>query len=144
MRVLVPLAEGAEEMEAVIIVDVLRRAEWEVVMAGLSEGPITASRGVRLLPDVAWDAIDVFGFDMIVLPGGLGGTEVMSGDDRVLEAIRVFDADSDKWGAAVCAAPQVLQAAGVIGERFVTCHPGARANMQTGLLRDDRSQNAPR
>ena len=52
---LVPLADGAEEMEAVIIVDTLRRAGWEVTVAGLEPGPVTASRGVRLVPDTTWD-----------------------------------------------------------------------------------------
>jgi len=71
-RVLVPLANGCEELEAVTIIDLLRRAGIEVVVAGLADGPVTASRGVVLLPDCSLDAVIDDDFDMIALPGGIG------------------------------------------------------------------------
>ncbi|OCC27224.1 DJ-1/PfpI domain protein [Leptospira interrogans serovar Canicola] len=74
-KVLVPFAEGMEEMEAVIIVDVLRRAGIEVLSASLKEGPVKASRGIRILADTTLDEINFEDFDMIVLPGGGGGTK---------------------------------------------------------------------
>ena len=73
-RVLVPLAAGCEELEAVTIVDILRRAGIEVIIAGLVPGPVQASRGVILLPDVELDAVMQQEFDMVVLPGGMPGS----------------------------------------------------------------------
>ncbi len=122
-RVLVPLADGCEEMEAVILVDTLRRAEWSVTTAGLNPGTVTASRGVKLTPDTTWDAVRLADFDMIVLPGGNGGTQHLLVDERVLSALRDFHARG-KTLAAICAAPQVLHKAGVLDGKRATCYPG--------------------
>jgi 4-methyl-5(b-hydroxyethyl)-thiazole monophosphate biosynthesis len=119
---LVPIAEGSEEMEVVILVDVLRRAEWEVVMAAVGASPVACSRGVRLVPDMAWAETDPADFDLLVLPGGGPGTEVLARDPRVLETVRVFDAGG-KGIAAICAAPLVLQEAGILDGRRITSHP---------------------
>jgi 4-methyl-5(b-hydroxyethyl)-thiazole monophosphate biosynthesis len=127
-KALVPLANGCEEMEAVIIIDTLRRAGWEVVAVGLKPGPVTASRGVRLLPDTTWEDTDPASFDVVVLPGGNEGTENLSRDPRVLETLRAFH-EQGKRVAAICAAPLVLQAAGLLAGRRVTCHPGAAAQL---------------
>ena len=120
--VLVPLADGVEEMEAVILIDVLRRAGWNVVAAGLDDGPITASRRVRLLADQPWSAVNPLDFDVLAIPGGAGGVARLSIDGRVLAATREF-ARAGKWIAAVCAGPLVLQAAGLLAGRRVTCSP---------------------
>lgn len=122
-KVLVPLADGVEEMEAVISIDTLRRAEWEVVSVGLKEGTVTASRGVCIQPDTIWDDIDYKSFDVLLLPGGGGGVQLLAGDPRVLDAVRYFS-DERKWIAAVCAGPLVLQQAGILAGKKVTCHPG--------------------
>jgi len=135
--VLVPLARGVEEMEAVMIVDVLRRAQWTVVAAGLEDGPVTASRGVRLVPDRTWSDILPGRFDVLVLPGGGPGAERLAADERILNAIREFHA-AGKWMGAVCAAPLVLQAAGILGGRQVTCHPGVAAKLTATARLSDR------
>jgi 4-methyl-5(b-hydroxyethyl)-thiazole monophosphate biosynthesis len=122
-RVLVPLADGCEEIEAVTIIDTLRRGGVEVVAVGLHPGPVTASRGVRLLPDAEWPAQLPGAFDAIVLPGGGPGTERLLADPRVVEAVRSFHA-AGRWVAAICAAPQVLHKAGVLAGRRATCYPG--------------------
>lgn len=122
--VLIPLAEGCEEMEAVILVDVLRRAGIKVIMAGLhGDQAITASRGVRLLPDVALDdVLDEF-FDLVVLPGGLGGTEALRADTRIHQLIqRTYDQGG--LVGAICAAPLVLQDMGMLDHRTATAYPG--------------------
>lgn len=137
-RAVVAVANGAEEMEVVIVVDVLRRASWDVAVVGLDAGPVTASRGVRLVPDCAWDAVDVLSYDVMVLPGGMGGTDSLMADPRVLEAIRAFSERDDKWVAAICAAPRVLQAAGVLSGRTVTSHPSVREELTVPTLSDDR------
>ena len=121
-RALVPMTDGTEEMEAVIVIDTLRRAKWEVVAAGMKKGVITASRGVKIVPDAAWDEIDPSTFDVIVVPGGGKGVENMLSDGRVAKAVHNL-CGAGKIVAAVCAGPLVLQQAGVLAGRKVTCHP---------------------
>lgn len=121
--VLVPLAEGCEELEAVTVIDLLRRAGVEVVAAGLVEGPVRASRGMVLVPDTTLDAVLGRDFDMIVLPGGAGGTERLRADPRILELLQRM-AQQEKYTAAICAAPSVLAAAGLLEGRRATSYPG--------------------
>ena len=123
MKALVPVANGSEEMEAVIVIDVLRRAQWEVTCVGLDDRPIKASRGVVIVPDAAWDAIDPASYDLLVFPGGNQGSKNLRADARVLKAVREFDA-AGKTVAAVCAGPLILQEAGILAGREATCHPG--------------------
>ena len=123
-RVCVLVADGSEELETVAMVDVLRRAGAEVFLAGVAgERAVKASRGVGLVPDGAWNAAAADGYDALVVPGGMGGVEAIGAEGSVLEALRRFAA-ADKWVAAICAGPQVLDKAGVLeGKRF-TCYPG--------------------
>ncbi|MBM9575662.1 DJ-1/PfpI family protein [Leptospira sp. 201903070] len=123
-KVLVPFAPGMEEMEAVIIVDVLRRAKIEVVSASLEEGTITASRGVCLLADTTLEKVDFKNFDMIVLPGGNGGTKALSSNPRIEEFLQEAKRDG-KWIAAICAAPSILVHQNILTQqdRF-TAFPG--------------------
>lgn len=127
--VIVPVAQGVEEMEAVIILDVFRRAGWKADAVGLDAGLVTASRGVRLLPDCAWSSVRLRDYEALVLPGGAAGTEALARDTRVLEAVRTFRAEG-KWLGAICAAPLVLQAAGVLSASSrVTCHPAVAGKL---------------
>lgn len=137
IRVLVPLADGAEEMEAVILIDVLRRAQFEVTVAGLTPGIITASRGVRLVPDVKWDEIGDREFELMMIPGGMEGTRRLMADQRVLDAIR-RQVENRKWVGAICAGPLVLQAAGVLKGRRATCHPGVAEELTATARLPDR------
>ncbi|MBK1647493.1 DJ-1 family glyoxalase III [Rhabdochromatium marinum] len=123
-RVLVPLAPGCEELEAVTIIDLLRRADIEVVTAGLEEGPVRASRGVVLIPDTALDAVLEQTFDLIVLPGGLPGADHLQQDARLLGLLR-RQAESGRRVGAICAAPKVLASAGLLDGHQATCYPGA-------------------
>ena len=136
-KALVPLADGVEEMEAVIIIDTLRRAGWEVVSASISGNTITASRGVRIVPDTLWEKINPDNFDVLVLPGGSKGTSALSSDSRVLKTVRNF-VNSNKIVAAVCAAPLVLQTAGVLDNRKATCHPAVRDQLKSCVISDER------
>jgi len=92
-RVLIPLAEGFEELEAVTIIDLLRRADIEVVSAGLEPGPVTGSRRTVLVPDSSLDAVIATAFDMVVLPGGLTGAANLEGDPRVRALLRRQDSE---------------------------------------------------
>ncbi|MGK4002769.1 DJ-1 family glyoxalase III [Sorangium sp. So ce1036] len=121
-RALVILAEGAEEMETVTVVDVLRRAEIEVVLAGLDgPGPVRCSRGVRLVPDAELSAV-TGDFDVVVLPGGKGGAERLAGAAAVGERLRA-QAQAGGAVAAICAAPIALAAHGLFQGKSMACHP---------------------
>jgi 4-methyl-5(b-hydroxyethyl)-thiazole monophosphate biosynthesis len=122
--VLVPLAPGCEELEAVTIIDILRRAGITVVSAGLSAGPVKASRGTVLVPDTTLDEALQQDYDMVALPGGQPGTNNLKADARII-ALTQRMAQQQKYVAAVCAAPSVLAEAGLLDGRRATSFPGA-------------------
>lgn len=122
--VLVPLAQGCEELEAVTVVDLLRRAGIEVVTAGLDAQPVRASRGVVLLPDTTLEQALQRAYDMVVLPGGLPGADHLRDDVRVIGLLQEMAA-AGKYTAAICAAPRVLARAGLLDGRRATSYPGA-------------------
>ena len=121
--VIVLLAEGCEEIEAVTVIDLLRRANIKVVAASLEPGVIKASRGVVLVPDMTLDEALNQVFDMVVLPGGMPGSRHLMHDERVLNLVKHYAAQG-RWVAAICAAPMVLHAAGLLKGRRVTSFPG--------------------
>lgn len=137
-NVLVPIANGTEEMEAVILIDILRRAQWNVVVAGVDDGLITASRRVRLMPDKAWRDINPNDFDILMIPGGAPGVNRFMAFPPLLQAIRDFDR-AGKWIGAVCAGPLALQAAGILKGRKVTCHPSVTAQLTATPRLDERT-----
>ena len=122
--VLVPLAQGCEEIEAVTVIDILRRAGITVVSAGLDDQPVRASRGVMLVPDTTLDDALQHGFDMIVLPGGQPGTNNLKADQRIIVLLQKM-AQQGKYIAAVCAAPSVLATAGLLDGKQATSFTGA-------------------
>ncbi len=107
------------------IVDVLRRADIETVLAGLHDGPVVSARKVRVLPDAGIDTVKAEDFDMVVLPGGQPGADNLNADPRVLALIRGFH-EKGKLTAAICAAPYVLANAGVLAGRQATAYPSYR------------------
>ena len=122
--VLIPLANGCEEIEAVTVIDILRRAGIEVTTAGLDTEPVHASRGTVLVPDTILDVALQRNYDMVVLPGGQPGTNNLKADPRILTLVKSM-AQHDRYVAAICAAPAVLATAGVLDDRRATCFPGA-------------------
>ncbi len=136
-RVLVPLAPGFEEIEAVTIIDILRRAEVTVVVAGTVPGPITGSRGVVVVPDTTLDAVSEPPFDMVVLPGGGPGTDNLRRDPRIAALVK---AQTERGGyvAAICAAPTVLGDAGLLAGRRATSYPAYRSQLPGADYRTDR------
>ncbi len=122
-RVLVPLAQGCEELEAVTIIDLLRRANIEVIVAGLEDGPVTASRGVKIIPDLSLDEALKLDYDMIALPGGLPGADNLAADRRLSRLLRDMN-ESGRLVAAVCAAPKVLARNGILDGKRATAFPG--------------------
>lgn len=122
--VLVPLAQGCEELEAITITDLLTRAGIKVVTAGLDEQVVTASRGIRLLPDMELSKALQQDYDMVVLPGGLPGADHLNNDPRIQQLVKQM-ASKGKYTAAICAAPKVLATAGLLDQRRATSFPGA-------------------
>ena len=128
-RVLVPLAEGFEEIEAMTVVDILRRADVEVVTAGLQEGPITGRSAITVVPDTTLDeALTAAGYDMVVCPGGLPGSHYLRDDPRVIGALK-RTAEAGGFTAAICAAPLVLDRAGLLDGATQTSHPSVRGEL---------------
>lgn len=125
--VLVPLAQGCEEIEAVTIINILRRAGITVVSAGLDAQPVRASRGTVLIPDTTLEAALQQPYDMVALPGGQPGTDNLKADARILSLLKHM-AQQDKYVAAICAAPSVLASAGLLEGKRATSYPGALDN----------------
>jgi len=122
--VLVPLAQGCEELEAITITDLLTRAGIKVVTAGLDDQVVVASRGMKLVPDKQLNDVLEDDFAMIVLPGGLPGADHLNNDPRIQTIVKKL-ADSNKYTAAICAAPRVLATAGLLEGKHATSFPGA-------------------
>ncbi len=123
-RVLIPIAEGSEELEAVTMIDLFRRAGFEVTVAGLAAGPVRASRDTVIVPDARIDEVADRRFDLVALPGGLPGAKRLA-DSEVLAAVLRRQHDENRWLAAICAAPQVLARHGLLAGRRATSFPGA-------------------
>lgn len=120
---LIPLAEGFEDLEAITVVDLLRRAEINVTTAGLKKGPITGSRGTTVIPDTSLDEVLDQDFDVIVLPGGLPGSDHLGEDPRIQQLV-VKQANNNRYHAAICAAPKVFAEQGLLRNKRGTAFPG--------------------
>jgi 4-methyl-5(b-hydroxyethyl)-thiazole monophosphate biosynthesis len=140
-RVLVPIAQGFEEIETITVVDILRRADVEVSLASVVEGappPAVEGRsGIKVVPDSAvsqWQASD---FDMIVLPGGLQGAQILSRDPHVARLLRDSQS-SGRYIGAICAAPIVLASNNMIAGRRLTSHPSVKDQLNEAIYDDRR------
>jgi protein deglycase len=123
-KVLVPVADGSEEIEAVTIIDVLRRAGADVTVASVDGLQITASRGVKLVADCLIGECREREYDLVVLPGGMPGAEHLR-DNAILKEILVRQSGAGHLFGAICAAPAVvLESHGLLHNRKATCHPG--------------------
>lgn len=130
-RVLVPIATGFEEIEAVCIIDVMRRAGIEVIMGSLDDTLlIKGANGITVQADRTIEGITADDLDMIVLPGGWGGTNALAQDTYVQSLLKEMDAKGKNIGA-ICAAPFALDAAGVLKEGY-TCYPSVEEKIKTG------------
>jgi 4-methyl-5(b-hydroxyethyl)-thiazole monophosphate biosynthesis len=127
---LVPLAEGFEEIEAVTIVDVLRRGGVDVVTVGLKSATVKGSHQIALIADRMLDRVDPADFDLIVLPGG-PGTYKLNDDPRIATMLKQH-AQAGKLTAAVCAAPLVLSNAGLLVDKKATSFPSVQSQLRVG------------
>lgn len=129
-KVLIPLADGCEELEAVTLIDLLRRAQMEVVTASLQDAPVRCARGTVLIADCLLDEVLDTNFDLLVLPGGLPGADNLNADPRIHQLIKRLAAHGN-YIAAICAAPKVLVTSGILNGRKLTVYPGALDALDT-------------
>ena len=112
-KIAVMLANGFEEGEALFTIDILRRAGLDCDSISIGEEFVTSSRKITVKADKILGDSKLEDYDMIVLPGGQPGSTNLSKDERILNIVRNFISDKNKFVAAICAAPMVLKAAGV-------------------------------
>jgi 4-methyl-5(b-hydroxyethyl)-thiazole monophosphate biosynthesis len=132
-HVLVPLAQGCEELEAITITDLLVRAGITVTTCGLDDQPVKASRGITIIPDTSIDNVMETAFDLIVLPGGLPGSNHLR-DNKQIQALIKKQASSNKYVAAICAAPKALAEAGLLEGKTATSFPGVLAALENDTI----------
>lgn len=123
MKVLVPLANGFEEIEAVSVIDVLRRAGIEVVTAGLPGTIVEGSRNVKMIADRKIDDVKKEDFDAVVLPGGDPGYVNLSKSKKLTDILTDFN-ENNKTIAAICASPSILGKLGILDGKKATIYPG--------------------
>ncbi len=136
-RVLVPFAAGFEEIETATIVDVLRRAGVEVVLAGIDgAAPVVGSRMISFVPDAAFADVSDEEWDLVVLPGGLKNAEQLATHEPLLDLLRgrVY---AGARVAAICAGPLALDAAGVLPSGGWTCFPALQGRMKAAGWQDE-------
>ncbi|KAL8505740.1 hypothetical protein ACS0TY_016816 [Phlomoides rotata] len=123
-QILVPIANGTEEMEAVIIIDVLRRAKAQVVVASIEDEPeILASRNVKLVADAPLGEVINRSYDLVVLPGGLGGAKAFANSEKLVNLLKK-QKESNKFYGAICASPAlVLEPQGLLKGKKATAFP---------------------
>lgn len=134
MKAAVLFKDGFEELEALSVVDVLRRANMTCVMVGMDSLSIKSSHGVEVKMDQIFDE-SVYEADIVVLPGGLPGATSLRDDQRVIDILKVFN-QQNKWIGAICAGPISLEKAGVVTDKKFTCYPGFEKEIPSGIYQD--------
>ena len=124
-QVLVPIADGTEELEAVAVIDILRRAGAEVTIASVSNAlSVKCSRGIVLSADRLISECLSNEYDLVALPGGIPGVEHLRDSKELIQILKKQNAQGKLYGA-ICAAPAVvLQPHGLLENKLATCHPG--------------------
>lgn len=136
-KAIIILAHGYEELEAVAVVDILRRADVDIRIASLEPGPVYSARDVKIVPDVTLDEVLNFDFDLIVLPGGLDSTETLASNGRLISMLKK-QLENHKLVGAICAAPTVLDRHGLSKGKVIACHPVCRDAVKQSILSEER------
>jgi len=136
-KMLVPLAKGFEEIEAITIIDVCRRGGIDVTIAGVTGMTIKGGQGIEVAADCLIDSVDINSYDMITLPGGLAGTLVLSESENVQSILKQMK-EQGKYIGAICAAPLALHTADVLNKDF-TCYPSIENQIRLDGYHHDQS-----
>lgn len=143
-KIAVLLANGFEEGEGLLTVDVLLRAGFDCRMVGVEGQEVTGSHGIRVIADELLSEVRPEDYDMVVLPGGLPGANTLRDTEEVVSWVKLFAGAEGKYVAAICAAPQVLAKAGVVSGKKVTSYPGgepeAALKAAGGRYEDDNTR----
>lgn len=126
-KAIILLADGFEEVEAITVIDVLRRCDVELLIAGLGKEHVKSARGVKIIPDKSIDEVieskDIESSDAVILPGGGKGVENLKKNEKVKKLLKAF-MSRNKTIAAICAAPTALASFGLLKNRKATVYPG--------------------
>ena len=134
--VYVLLGTGFEETEAIVPVDLLRRAGVDVLTVGINGKTVYGSHKIGIAADITIEEMDLSRMDMIVLPGGLGGVASIRANQLAMDAVR-FAHENRKWVAAICAAPTILAELGITDGKFAVCYPGCEGEMGNARIEQD-------
>ena len=132
--VYVLLGEGFEESEAIVPVDLLRRAGVEVSLAGVTDKTVLSSHGIAVTCECTLREIDEENLTMVFLPGGLGGVEAIQASETALGIVQRA-ADRGAYIAAICAAPTILARLGLLDRRQAVCYPGMEDQMLSAVVK---------
>jgi 4-methyl-5(b-hydroxyethyl)-thiazole monophosphate biosynthesis len=122
------LGTGFEETEAIAPLDLLRRAEVQVLTVGVNGKTVYGGHKIGVEADITLEEMDLTQLDMIILPGGLGGVASVRASEKAMEALK-FAWENDKFVAAICAGPTVLADLGITDGKNATCYPGCESGM---------------
>ena len=143
-KIALMIADGSEEIEALTVADVMRRAGVPVdIISVMGRPDVTCSRGVRVIADRELEETDLRAYDMIVLPGGLKGTENFGKCAPLTDALKAF-APEGRMIAAICAAPTLLARLGLLRGRRATCNPGFMESLEAEGAKVDREARVVR
>lgn len=141
-KIAVLFHDGFEEIEALSVVDIMRRANNDCKMVGMNKLEVTSSHQIVIKMDCLFND-DIYQYDAIVIPGGMPGAENLKNDYRVIDLVKKFNQEGKIIGA-ICAGPIVLEKANIITNKTVTCYPGfeeqlTSANYQEALVQVDEN-----
>ncbi len=137
MKVIVFLADGFEEVEALTVVDYLRRMDIEVDMVSITgEKQVKGAHDIKVLADKVIADIDISFYDGGIIPGGMPGATNLRDHDKVIDMMRTLY-EGKKLVAAICAGPIVLERAGIIRGKEITSYPGFEEKLKDGIYRED-------
>ena len=130
----IPLANGFEELEAITLIDILRRAKINVIIAGVNEEWVEGAHQIKIQTDTLIKNISSNKIDMILLPGGMQGTKGLCQDQHVQKLIKEMNTQNKTIGA-ICAAPLALDTAQVLKGQF-TCYPGLQSQIKSSHYKE--------
>lgn len=137
MKVAVYFATGYEEIEALSVVDILRRGKVEVLMVGVNDQTVIGAHNISINMDTTLDQMSHDDIDMMILPGGGLGTRNLAASKALASQLKAFK-EQGKWLAAICAAPSVLGELGLLEGEKATCYPGFEEKLLGSLYENER------
>lgn len=134
--VYVLLGTGFEETEAIVPIDLLRRAGADVLTVGINGKIVYGSHRIGVEADITLEQVDLTQLEMLVLPGGLGGVASIEASPAAMELVR-FAGENGKWIGAICAAPTILGKLGMLKHADAVCYPGCEDALTGAQARSD-------